>query len=99
MSTRIGVRNQASMAAAIAMALSMGAAPPAHTVEGGVGRPITGQQITPFAGIIPPESGFIWQLGYITYEGDIGAARQIPNIVGQRLEGPFESSSRQIERE
>lgn len=64
--------------AAIAIAIALTTVPPAGAVEGGVGRPITGQQITPFAGIIPPDPGFIWQLGYITYEGDIGASRQIP---------------------
>jgi hypothetical protein len=33
-------------------------APSALAVEGGMQRPISGMQIAPFAGVIPPEPGF-----------------------------------------
>jgi hypothetical protein len=53
-----------------------------QAVEGAFGRSLTGQQITPFVGIVPPDPGFIWSLGYVHYSGDIGASRQAP-IGGQ----------------
>jgi len=33
----------------------------AFAVEGGLGRPISGMSIAPFAGVIPPEPGFAAQ--------------------------------------
>lgn len=56
--------------------------PAARATEGALGRPITGMQISPFAGVIPPEPGFQWALAYIYYDGRIGADRQAP-IAGQ----------------
>ena len=58
------------------------AAGPAFAVEGALGRPITGVQVTPYAGVIPPTPGWIWQLGYTHYSGDISASREVP-IGGQ----------------
>jgi hypothetical protein len=76
----------------IAVAFAISITSPALAVEGGVGRPITGEQITPFAGVIPADPGFIWQLGYITYEGEMGAARQTPvgGQVALGLEASFD---------
>lgn len=50
--------------------------------EGGLGRPITGLQITPYAGLIPPTPGMQWTVGYVHYDGSIGASRQVP-VAGQ----------------
>lgn len=49
-----------------------------HAVEGGLGRPITGLQITPYAGIIPPDPGFIWSIGFAHYGGELGGTVQAP---------------------
>ena len=55
---------------------------PAIAVEGGLGRPITGFQVTPYAGVIPPQPGWIWQFGYSHYSGEISGSREVP-IAGQ----------------
>lgn len=58
------------------------AALPAMATEGAMGRSITGAQIQAYAGIVPPEPGFQWSLGYVHYDGSIGASRPAP-IAGQ----------------
>lgn len=73
----------ATIALPLALACTLLSAPPARAVEGGLGRPITGMQVTPFAGVIPPTPGMVWQAAYIHYEGDIGASRPVP--IGGRL--------------
>jgi hypothetical protein len=50
----------------------------AHATEGGVGRPITGEQITPYAGIVPPTSDWIVSFATIYYQGSLGASKTIP---------------------
>lgn len=50
----------------------------AHATEGALGRSITGMQITPYAGVIPPEPGFQWSLSYVGYDGRIGGGRSAP---------------------
>jgi len=62
--------------------LALVAALPAHAVEGGLGRSITGMQITSYVGVIPPEPGMQWSLSYVQYDGKIGASRPAP-IAGQ----------------
>ena len=47
-------------------------------VEGGLGRPISGMSIAPFAGVIPPEPGFAFATGETYYEGSIGGGRTVP---------------------
>lgn len=54
------------------------AAPSAYAVEGGLGRSITGLQVTDYAGIVPPSPGLSLSLAYIHYAGDISASKQIP---------------------
>lgn len=54
----------------------------ASATEGGIGRPITGLQITPYAGLIPPTPGMIWTVSYVHYDGDIGASKLVP-VAGQ----------------
>lgn len=50
----------------------------ALAVEGGLGRPISGMQITPFAGVIPPEPGFAIATGETYYTGSIGDGLNVP---------------------
>src|SRR6516162_4384449 len=53
-------------------------APSALAVEGGMQRPISGMQIAPFAGVIPPEPGFDVVVSEIYYSGSIGGAANVP---------------------
>ena len=50
----------------------------AFAVEGGLGRPISGMQIAPFAGVIPPEPGLAVATGETYYEGSIGGGLSVP---------------------
>ena len=75
-------RNRLGLCSALLVLLSLAVASLAGAAEGGLGRPITGMQVVPFAGVIPPDPGFIWQLGYLYYSGDIGGERSVP-IGGQ----------------
>jgi hypothetical protein len=50
----------------------------AFAVEGGLGRPISGMSIAPFAGVIPPEPGLAVATGETYYEGSIGGGRSVP---------------------
>jgi hypothetical protein len=49
----------------------VGSSPLVLAVEGGVGRPITGQQVFSNAGIVPPEPGWVMSLTSIWYDGDL----------------------------
>lgn len=62
--------------------LALVATRPAHAVEGGLGRSITGMQITSYVGVIPPEPGMQWSLSYVHYDGKIRGSRPAP-IAGQ----------------
>jgi hypothetical protein len=50
----------------------------AFAVEGGLGRPISGMSIAPYAGVVPPEPGFAVATGETYYEGSIGGGRTVP---------------------
>jgi hypothetical protein len=50
----------------------------AHAVEGGLGRPISGASIMPYAGLVPPAPGFAVSVGETYYAGSIGGSRTIP---------------------
>ena len=50
----------------------------AVAVEGGLGRSITGLQVTDYAGVVPPDPGLSLALGYVYYSGSIGADRELP---------------------
>jgi len=50
----------------------------AWATEGGIGRPITGMQVTPYAGVVPPTSDWIVSANTIYYEGSLGASKTIP---------------------
>jgi hypothetical protein len=62
----------------IVLVLSISLASSAFAVEGGLGRPISGMQIAPFAGLVPPEPGLAVLTGETYYEGSIGAGRTVP---------------------
>ena len=47
-------------------------------VEGGLGRPISGMSIAPFAGVIPPEPGLAVATGETYFDGSIGGGRTVP---------------------
>src|SRR5437762_6617175 len=66
------------------LVIVVSSAPSALAVEGGLGRPISGMQIAPFAGVIPPEPGLAVATGETYYEGSIGGGLNVP-IAGLRV--------------
>jgi len=73
-------------AGAFAAATGMALSPHALATEGGVGRPITGMQIAPYAGIVPPTDDWIVSITSIYYEGSLGASKTLP-IAGKVTAG------------
>lgn len=67
-----------SKAARVAGAIACVVCTGAHATEGGVGRPITGEQVMPYGGIVPPTSDWIVSVDTIYYEGSLGTTRTIP---------------------
>jgi len=63
---------------ACALTIVFSLANSALAVEGGLGRPISGMSIVPFAGVIPPEPGFLMSVGETYYDASIGGARTVP---------------------
>ena len=64
---------------AIALAILVSFAPSAFGVEGGLGRPISGATIGPYAAVIPPEPGLAVAVGEAYYSGSIAGAIPIGN--------------------
>jgi len=62
----------------LAFVIVLPLATPALGAEGGLGRPLSGMQIAPFAGVIPPDPGFILATGETYYQGSIGGGRTVP---------------------
>jgi hypothetical protein len=60
----------------IALAIFVSWAPSSFAVEGGLGRPISGMQITPYAGLVPPEPGLAIATAETYYTGSMGGATQ-----------------------
>jgi hypothetical protein len=54
-----------------------------HATEGNLGRPITGMQITPYAGIVPPTPGLNVSLSSIWYSASQGRSRQ--TVIGNTI--------------
>src|SRR6267378_5998294 len=52
----------------------------AFGVEGALGRPISGASINPYAGLVPPASGFAVTIGEAYYDGSISGAVPIGNF-------------------
>src|SRR5262245_29237886 len=57
--------------------------PEAAAVEGGLGRPVSGAGIMPYAGLVPPAPGFAVTLGETYYDASIGGSTTVP--IGQNL--------------
>jgi len=77
MKTKIQLINPILLGALV-LTLCVSFAPRALAVEGGLGRPISGMQIAPYAGVIPPEPGFAVATGETYYAGSIGGSRNVP---------------------
>ncbi|CAI8937792.1 transporter [Pseudomonas serboccidentalis] len=60
------------------LALCMIGSTQLYATEGGVGRPITGQQVYSNAGIIPPEPGWVVSVTSIWYDGSLKGNRGAP---------------------
>src|SRR5262249_12938662 len=52
----------------------------AFAVERGLGRPISGAAITPYAGLVPPEPGLAVTLGEAYYSGSISGPIPLGNF-------------------
>ncbi|MCP3726629.1 transporter [Paraburkholderia sp. CNPSo 3272] len=79
-------RTSTSLLAALTCFGALGASFHAGATEGGIGRPITGMQIAPYAGIVPPTSDWIVSLNTIYYEGSVSASKTLP-IAGKVTAG------------
>jgi hypothetical protein len=66
-----------SLSSVFVLVIVISSAPSALAVEGGMARPISGMQIAPFAGVVPPEPGFAVAISEIYYSGSIGAAANV----------------------
>jgi hypothetical protein len=62
----------------IVLVLFTSLASSAFAVEGGLGRLISGMQIAPLAGVVPPEPGLAVLTGETYFEGSIGGATTVP---------------------
>ena len=62
-----GTDNRHLLVATFALATCFSSVDSALAVEGGLARPISGMQIAPFAGVIPPEPGFAIAISEIYY--------------------------------
>jgi hypothetical protein len=62
----------------VALTIFVSFTPSALAVEGGLGRPISGMQITPYAGLVPPEPGLAVLVGETYYDGSIGGGLSVP---------------------
>ena len=80
---------------AIALAFIALFATPAFAVEGGLGRPISGATINPYAGLVPPAPGFALSIGEEYYSGSISGAKTVPveqsHYARHRFEGLLHS--------
>jgi hypothetical protein len=50
----------------------------AAATEGGMGRTLTAQQVTSYAGIVPPTPGWVFGVTSVNYKGDMSATREVP---------------------
>jgi hypothetical protein len=58
-------------------------ASPAFAVEGGLGRPISGATINPYAGLVPPLPGFAVGVTEAYYDASLGGSTTVP--IGRNL--------------
>jgi hypothetical protein len=73
-------------AGVLVTAAGMTLSPHVLATETGIGRPITGMQIAPYAGIVPPTDDWIVSITSIYYEGSLGASKTLP-IAGKVTAG------------
>ncbi|MGH8399268.1 MAG: SphA family protein, partial [Gammaproteobacteria bacterium] len=66
--------------------LALGSTEQVYATEGGVGRPITGQQVFSNAGVVPPDPGWVMSLTSIWYDGKLKGSRTVP-IAGELSSG------------
>ncbi|MET0936587.1 MAG: transporter [Luteibacter sp.] len=62
----------------VALLATLCGASAAQATESALGRSITGAQITPYVGIVPPTPGLNVSVSYVNYDGNIGASRPVP---------------------
>jgi hypothetical protein len=74
----MSIRRKLILSVCIGLALSLIPARNGIAVEGGLGRPISGAAINPYAGLVPPLPGFDAALGEIYYSGSIGGGTTVP---------------------
>ena len=67
---------------ALALSMTLAAAPLAHATEGGLGRSISGTSVQEDGGVIPDVPVWILNLSTIYQDASIGAGHQVP-IVGE----------------
>jgi hypothetical protein len=72
------LRSKTVFGSLLGLSAALGGWQAANATEGGVGRPVTGMQVTPYAGVVPPTSDWIISLTSIYYEGSLGASKSIP---------------------
>ena len=72
------MKTKRGLSGIIALASFVSLVPSAFAVEGGLGRPISGMQITPYAGLVPPDPGLSVLTGETYYEGSIGGGLNVP---------------------
>jgi hypothetical protein len=56
---------------------------PLNAAEGGLGRPISGASINPYAGVVPPQPGFAAGVAEAYYDASIGGSTTVP--IGRNL--------------
>jgi hypothetical protein len=78
-SKSVGARKDLQAGLMLVLAsLGVGIATTANATEGGIGRPVTGMQVTPYAGVVPPTDDWIFSISSIYYEGSLGKSKEIP---------------------
>src|SRR4051812_13639142 len=72
------MKNKLAVLSFASISLSLSFASSAIAAEGGLGRPISGATINPYAGLVPPLPGFDVAVGEIYYVGDISGGTTVP---------------------
>jgi hypothetical protein len=71
-------RRKRHLVAAVVISFGLSMSGSIHATESGIGRPVTGMQIAPYAGIVPPTDDWIFSITSIYYEGSLGKTQTIP---------------------
>src|SRR4051794_8735780 len=72
------MKSKATWLRVLLIACALHIATTALAVESGLGRPISGATIVPYAGLIPPLPGFDLAVGEMYYTGEIGGGTTVP---------------------